>query len=97
MFFLLLGKCNNGDDRMEKQIFSDGSSQRMKSRRSRVQRWNSRTAILVEVSRHKLESSLTRVFVWFSTLIFPLYRMLFMKRLEFSCFADFVVRVFKPE
>jgi hypothetical protein len=27
-------------------------------------------AILVEVSGHKLESSQTRVFVWFSTLIF---------------------------
>ncbi len=70
MFFLLLGKCNNGDDRMEKQIFSDGSSQRMKSRRSRVQRWNSWMAFLVEVSRHKLESSQTRFIVWFSTLIF---------------------------
>ncbi len=32
--------------------------------------WNSWTAFLVEVSRHELESSQTRVFIWFSTLIF---------------------------
>jgi hypothetical protein len=32
----------------------------------------------------------TRVFSdWCSTLIFPLYKMLFMNRLEFSCFAFF--------
>ncbi len=46
----------------------------------------------VEVSGHKLESSHTRVFVWFSTLIFPFYKMLFMKN---SCLADFFVRIFK--
>jgi hypothetical protein len=33
------------------------------------QRWNSLTAFLVEVSGYKLKSSLTQVFVWFSTLI----------------------------
>jgi hypothetical protein len=54
-----------------------------------VQKFNSRTAFLVEVSGHKLESSQTRVFVWFSSLILPVYKMLFMNRLEFSCFADF--------
>ncbi len=40
-------------------------------------------AFLVKVSSH------TRVFVWFSTLIFLCYQMLFMNRLEFFCFADF--------
>jgi hypothetical protein len=46
--------------------------------------------IFIEVSGHKLESSQTRVFVWFSTLIFTFYKVLFMNRLEFSCFADFL-------
>ncbi len=54
-----------------------------------------RTVFLVEVSGHKLESSQIRVFVWFSTLIFPFYKMLFMNRLEFSCFTDFFVKIFK--
>ncbi len=36
----------------------------------RHQRWNSWKAFLVEVLWHKLESSQTRVFVWFSTVIF---------------------------
>ncbi len=31
------------------------------------------------------------------TLTFPFYKMLFMNRLEFSCFADFFVCIFKPE
>ncbi len=35
-----------------------------------IQRWNYLTEVLVEVSRHKLESSQTRVFVRFSTLVF---------------------------
>jgi hypothetical protein len=39
--------------------------------------------------------SQTRVFVWFSTLVFPFYKMLFMNRLEFSLFHGFFVRVFK--
>jgi hypothetical protein len=42
-------------------------------------------------SGHKLESYQTRVFAWFSTLIFSFYKMLFMNRLEFffvSTFAD---------
>ncbi len=35
-------------------------------------------------------------FVWFPSLIFPFYKMLFMNRLEFSCFADFfLVMIFK--
>jgi hypothetical protein len=32
---------------------------------------------------HRLESSQTQVFVWFSTLIFPFYKMIFMNRLDF--------------
>jgi hypothetical protein len=40
------------------------------------------------VSGHKLKSSQTQIFVWFSTLFFPFYKMLFMNRLDFSCFAD---------
>ncbi len=44
---------------------------------------------LVEVSRHKLKSYQTRVFVWFSKIIFLFYKMLFMNRLEFSGFVDF--------
>ncbi len=51
-------------------------------------------AFLVEISGHKLDSSQTQVFVWFSTHIFPFYKMLFMNRLEFSCFADFFVGIF---
>jgi hypothetical protein len=46
------------------------------------------------VSGHKLDSSQTEVFVWFSTLIFPFYKMLFMNRVEVSCFTDFFVRIF---
>jgi hypothetical protein len=38
----------------------------------------------------KLDSSQTQVFVWFSTLVYPFYKMLFMNRLEFSCFMDFL-------
>ncbi len=35
---------------------------------------NSWTAFLVKVSGHKLKSSQTQVFVWFSTLVFPFYK-----------------------
>jgi hypothetical protein len=49
----------------------------------------------LEFSGHKLESSQTLVFDWFSTLIFPLYKMHFMNRLEFSCFADFLKGILK--
>ncbi len=45
---------------------------------------------------HKLESSQTWVFVWFSTRIFPSYKMLFMKRRKFFCFPDFFVSNLKP-
>jgi hypothetical protein len=38
---------------------------------------------LVEVPEQKLESSQTQVFVWFSTLFYPFYKMLLMNRLEF--------------
>ncbi len=58
------------------------------------QRWNSWTAFLVEVSGHKLESSQSWVFVWFSTLIFLFYKMLVMNRLDFSCFAGLFVKIF---
>jgi hypothetical protein len=54
-----------------------------------------RTTVLVEVSGHRVESSQTLVFVWFSTLVFLFYKMLFLIRLEFSCFADFFVWSFK--
>jgi hypothetical protein len=39
-------------------------------------KWNSCTAFLVKDSGHKLKSSQIRVFVWFSTLVFPSYKML---------------------
>ncbi len=58
-------------------------------------RWNSWMAFLVEVFGHSLESSLTRVFCLVFTLSFLFYKMLLMKRLEFSCFADFFTRFFK--
>ncbi len=62
---------------------------------SPILRLNSWTAFLVEVSGHKIEYSQTRVFVWFSTLIFPFYKKLFMmNRLKFSCF-DTDMFVFK--
>ncbi len=35
------------------------------------------------------------VFVWFSTLIFPFDKILFMNRLKFSFFVDCLVRIFK--
>ncbi len=53
-------------------------------------RLNSWIYNFVEVSEHKLVSFQTRVFVWFSTLILPVYRMLFINRLKFACFADFL-------
>ncbi len=37
-------------------------------------------AFLVQVSGHKLEFSQPRVFVWFSTLVVPFYKMLSMNR-----------------
>jgi hypothetical protein len=36
-----------------------------------------------------------KIFVWFSTFIFPFYKIFFMNRLEFSCFADSFVRIIK--
>ncbi len=53
-----------------------------------IQRVECLNGILVEVSGHINSNSQTRDFVWFSTLIFPFYKMLLMNRLEFSCFAD---------
>ncbi len=40
-------------------------------------------------SGHKLESSLTRVFVWFSALVCLSYKILFMDRFEFFLFRGF--------
>ncbi len=34
-------------------------------------------------------SALIQVFVWFSTLIFPFYKMLFLKKLEISLYEFF--------
>ncbi len=62
-----------------------------------LQRWNSWTAFLFEVSGHKLETSQIRVFVLFSTLISPFFKMLFMNRLELSFFADFLQGLLKTE
>jgi hypothetical protein len=43
-----------------------------------------------------INSSLLRLsFCLFSTLIFPFYKTLFRIKLEFSCFADFFVRILK--
>jgi hypothetical protein len=39
--------------------------------------------IFDEVSGHKLESSQTCIFVWVSTLLFPFYKMLFIRVLLF--------------
>ncbi len=63
----------------------------------RSQTWNSWSAFLS--SFLGINSSPLRFgfFVLFSTLSFPFYKTLFMKRLEFSCFADFFVRILKPE
>ncbi len=52
---------------------------------------------LFEVSGQRLESSQTRLFVGVSALIFPFYKMLFMNKLKFPCFADFFVRIFKTK
>ncbi len=60
-------------------------------------RWNSWTAFLVEVSGHKLETSQTQVFVWFSSPNISVLQMLFINRFVMSCFADFFVRILKPE
>ncbi len=60
-------------------------------------RWISLTAFLVEVSEHKLKSSHTWVFVWFSYLTFPFYKILFMNRYDFLFFADFLWGFLKPE
>jgi hypothetical protein len=50
---------------------------------------------LVEVSGHKLESSQIRVFVCFSNLIFPFYKMLFMNILEFFLVSRIFCKDFK--
>ncbi len=52
--------------------------------------------IFAKFSGHKLDSSQARVFVWFFTLIFSvLQNALHVIRLEFSCFADFLKKIFK--
>ncbi len=62
-----------------------------------VQRWNSWTVFLIEASGHKLESCQTKVFAWFSTLIFSFYKKLFINRLKFSYFANFLKGFWNPE
>jgi hypothetical protein len=42
-------------------------------------------------------ASQTRVFVWYSTLIFPFYKKLVMNRLEFSCFVVLLYSSLKSE
>ncbi len=54
-------------------------------------------AFLAVVSGHKLDSSQTQVFVRFSILSFLFYKMLFMNRVKYSCFADFFKGFLKPE
>jgi hypothetical protein len=44
---------------------------------------------------HKLESSQTRVFVWFSTFFLAIYKVLYMNRGQFSCFTDLFLRILK--
>ncbi len=46
---------------------------------------------LVEVFWHKFQSCQTQVFVWFSALVFLIYKILFLNGLEFSCFAVFLM------
>jgi hypothetical protein len=53
------------------------------------QRCNSCTAFLVVVSGHKLEFFSDSSFCLVFYLDFSIIKMLFMNRLEFSCFADF--------
>jgi hypothetical protein len=45
--------------------------------------WRVIVLVLVLVSGHKIESSQTRVFVWFSTQVFLFYKMLFMNSSSF--------------
>jgi hypothetical protein len=42
-----------------------------------------------------MNSSLRRL--WFSSLVFPFYKMLLMNRHEFSCFTDFPYMDFRVE
>ncbi len=57
-------------------------------------RWNSWTALIVEVSRHTLESSQTQVFVWFSTLILPFLRNAINEQTRAFLFYGFFVKDF---
>ncbi len=63
-----------------------------------IQSSNSWTACILEVSRHKLESSGTRAFVWYSGFlppIFPFYKVLFTKRPRVFLFWGFLTGIFK--
>jgi hypothetical protein len=51
----------------------------------------------LELIIHIIVPYQTRVSVWFSTLIFPFYKTLFMSRLEFSFSAVFLSGFLKPE
>jgi hypothetical protein len=62
---------------------------------SEVHSW---TPFLVEVPGHYSNSSLLRLEFLSGFLLyvfFSFYKMLFMNRFEFFCFADFFVRIFK--
>jgi hypothetical protein len=50
---------------------------------------------VVEVSGHNRVFSDSRFCLFFFTLVFPFYKMLFMNSLEFSCLADFFVGIMK--
>lgn len=52
-------------------------------------RGNSLRLNFVKVFVQNLEVSQTLAFVWFSTQVFPFYKMLFIKNLEVSCLIDF--------
>ncbi len=60
------------------------------------QRWNSWAAALVEVSGNKLESSQTRVFVWFLPSLFCSTNCYSWKALSFLVLRIFLYAVLKP-
>jgi hypothetical protein len=47
-------------------------------------------AFIGKVSKNKIESSQIRVFVWFSALIYPYYKMPLTKRLEVFLFRRLI-------
>ncbi len=81
-----LWRCLLSSLRQVSQVAEPSKCQASKLGNSFIPRWDSLTAF----------SSQTWVFVWFSTPIFPFYIMLFMNRLQFYCFADFLNGFLKP-